>query len=78
MRRPRRDRRQLHLYHECPPRTVMLPDDVHGHVVNVLADLLVEALGEDNDARRPNDGGADESEDRTRSASGATKSTESS
>jgi hypothetical protein len=40
----------------------LLPDDMREHVVKALADLLVEALGEERDGQ-PTDGETNDSED---------------
>lgn len=64
MKRSRRaSRHQLRLYHGSETPTVMAIEEVRAKVVEALAELLIEALGEESDARRTDEGGADESED---------------
>jgi hypothetical protein len=63
MRRPTRmSRDQLSLYRERAPQYVP-PGDLGEEIVKALADLLLEALGEESDSRATDHGGGDESED---------------
>ena len=54
-------RRQLPLYCDREPQYAP-PEDLREEIVKVLADLLLEALGDGTDTRAIDHGGGDESE----------------